>query len=84
MVALPGTRPDFFTLISSVFIEGYFLFSEQFTVMFLLIALIMTREKSYIIAGMFLGLACGFKQYALLALLACREFADSNERQKTR
>ena len=56
-------------LITSVFTEGFFLFSEQFTVMFLLLSLIMARGKAYTGAGVFLGLACGFKQYALLALI---------------
>jgi len=56
-------------LVVSVFTEGYFLFSEQFTVLLLLIALIFAREFHYALSGVFLGLACGFKQYAFLALI---------------
>lgn len=56
-------------LVVSVFTEGYFLFSEQFTVLLLLIALIFAREYQYALSGVFLGLACGFKQYAFLALI---------------
>jgi hypothetical protein len=66
---LAGYTAGLLFLITSVFTEGFFLFSEQFTVMFLLLSLIMAREKSYVGAGVFLGLACGFKQYALLALI---------------
>ncbi len=56
-------------LVASVFTEGYFLFSEQFTVLFLLIALIFARRGQYAFSGVFLGLACGFKQYAMLAVI---------------
>jgi hypothetical protein len=66
---LAGYSAGFLFLITSVFTEGFFLFSEQFTVLFLLLALIMARGKSYVVAGVFLGLACGFKQYALLAVI---------------
>jgi hypothetical protein len=66
---LAGYTAGLLYLISSVFTEGYFLFSEQFTVLFILIALILVREKAYVSAGVFLGLACGFKQYAFLAVI---------------
>jgi hypothetical protein len=66
---LAGYTAGLLFLITSVFTEGFFLFSEQFTVMFLLLSLIMARGKAYVGAGVFLGLACGFKQYALLALI---------------
>jgi hypothetical protein len=66
---LAGYTAGLLFLITSVFTEGFFLFSEQLTVMFLLLSLIMARGKSYIGAGVFLGLACGFKQYALLAVI---------------
>jgi hypothetical protein len=66
---LAGYTAGLIYLIASVFCEGYFLFSEQFTAMFLLLALIMARRLNYIGAGLFLGLACGFKQYALLAVI---------------
>lgn len=66
---LAGYSAGLLFLVASVFTEGYFLFSEQFTVLFLLLSLILARQKSYTGAGVFLGLACGFKQYALLALI---------------
>ena len=66
---LAGYTAGLLFLIASVFTEGFFLFSEQFTVLFLLLSLIMARGKAYTGAGVFLGLACGFKQYALLALI---------------
>ncbi len=56
-------------LVASIFTEGYFLFSEQFTVLFLLISLIFARKKQFVFAGLFLGVACGFKQYAILAII---------------
>jgi hypothetical protein len=66
---LSGYTAGLLFLITSVFTEGFFLFSEQFTVLFLLLALIMARRKYLMGAGVFLGLACGFKQYALLAVI---------------
>jgi hypothetical protein len=66
---LAGYTAGLLYLITSVFCEGYFLFSEQFTVLFLLLALIMVRQEHYAGAGLLLGLASGFKQYALLAII---------------
>lgn len=66
---LAGYSAGLLFLVSSVFIEGYFLFSEQFTVLFLLLSLIMAWREEYISAGVLLGLASGFKQYALLAVI---------------
>ncbi|MCK9590495.1 MAG: hypothetical protein M0Q91_00605 [Methanoregula sp.] len=66
---LAGYSAGLLFLIVSVFTEGYFLFSEQFTVLFLLLSLIMARQEAYASAGVFLGLACGFKQYAFLGLI---------------
>jgi hypothetical protein len=66
---LAGYTAGLLFLVVSVFTEGYFLFSEQFTVLFLLLALISARGCQYTLSGVFLGLACGFKQYALLALI---------------
>jgi len=66
---LAGYTAGLLFLIMSVFCEGYFLFSEQFTVLFLLLAFIMARRGDFIWAGLFLGLACGFKQYALLGII---------------
>jgi len=58
-----------FYLIVAAFVQGYFLFSEQFTVLFLLLAFIFARKREYIAAGIFIGLAFGFKQYAILGLV---------------
>jgi hypothetical protein len=66
---LAGYTAGLLFLITSVFCEGYFLFSEQFAVLFLLIALISARHENFIGAGMLVGLAAGFKQYALLAII---------------
>ena len=66
---LAGYTAGLLFLITSVFTEGFFLFSEQFTVLFLLFALIMARHMHFTASGVFLGLACGFKQYALLAVI---------------
>ena len=66
---LAGYTAGLLFLITSVFCEGYFLFSEQFAVLFILLALIMARRSDYGMAGLLLGLACGFKQYALLAAI---------------
>ena len=66
---LAGYTAGLLFLITSVFTEGFFLFSEQFTVLFLLFALIMARRMHFTASGVFLGLACGFKQYALLAVI---------------
>ncbi|MDI6719604.1 MAG: glycosyltransferase family 39 protein [Methanomicrobiales archaeon] len=56
-------------LVASVFVQGYFLFAEQFGVLFLLCAYISARKSNYALAGLFVGLAVGFKQYAALALI---------------
>jgi len=56
-------------LIGSMFAEGYLLYSEQFALVFILGALIFVRNEDYVKSGLCLGFACGYKQYALLALL---------------
>ena len=56
-------------IIVAAFVQGYLLFSEQFAVLFLLLAFILARKTQYIYAGVCLGLAFGFKQYAILGLL---------------
>jgi hypothetical protein len=67
--SLAGYTAGYLYLVISLFTEGYFLFSEQFTVLFLILAFIMARRSQFIVAGVFLGLACGFKQYALLGII---------------
>jgi hypothetical protein len=56
-------------LVVAAFTQGYFLFSEQFAVLFLLLAFISVRNSHYVPAGICLGLAFGFKQYAILGLI---------------
>ena len=56
-------------LIGSVFAEGYLLYSEQFAVIFILGSLIFARNEDYVKSGICLGFACGYKQYALLAII---------------
>ena len=58
-----------FYLVVAVFVQGYFLFSEQFAVLFLLLACIATKKEGYIVAGICAGLALGFKQYAVLGII---------------
>ena len=66
---ISGYTAGLLYLVSSIFTEGYFLFSEQFTVLFLLISLIFARKEQFVFAGLVLGVACGFKQYAILAII---------------
>lgn len=56
-------------LVVAAFTQGYFLFSEQFAILFLLLAFIATRKSQYVYAGICIGLAFGFKQYAILGLI---------------
>ncbi|MEN6610923.1 MAG: hypothetical protein ABFC24_08770 [Methanoregulaceae archaeon] len=66
---ISGFFAGFFFLVVAAFVQGYFLFSEQFAVLFLLLAFISARKSGYICAGICFGLAFGFKQYALLGLI---------------
>lgn len=66
---LSGFFAGFLYLIVAAFAQGYLLFSEQFAVMFLLLAFISARKSKYIYAGICVGLAFGFKQYAILGLI---------------
>lgn len=59
-----------FTL-NIAFAQGYFIMTEPFTVMFILLATYFagfTPRRHYLGAGVLLGLATGFKQYALLSV----------------
>lgn len=56
-------------IVVAAFVQGYLLFSEQFAVLFLLLAFILARKTQYVYAGVCLGLAFGFKQYAILGIL---------------
>jgi Gpi18-like mannosyltransferase len=66
---IAGFSSGMFYLITAVFVQGYFLFSEQFVVLFLILALLSVRAKSYLMGGLLVGLAFGFKQYAILGAI---------------
>jgi hypothetical protein len=66
---LAGYSAGFLFLVAGIFAEGYFLFSEQFTVLFLLCALVAIRSRWWVVAGICVGLAAGYKQYALVAII---------------
>jgi len=67
--SIAGYTAGLLFLVISVFTEGYFLFSEQFCVLFLLLAFIMARRSAFAGACVFLALASGFKQYALFVII---------------
>lgn len=51
--------------------QGYFVMTEPFTILFLLLATyfaLFTEKKHYLMAGLSAGIAIGFKQYALIAV----------------
>jgi len=66
---LSGFFAGLLYLIVAAFAQGYILFSEQFAVLFLLLAFISARKSQYVRAGICVGLAFGFKQYAILGLV---------------
>lgn len=66
---IAGYSAGMLFLVASVFVQGYFLFSEQFVVVLLLSGFILVRKRHYPHAGFLVGLACGYKQYAALALI---------------
>jgi hypothetical protein len=66
---ISGFSAGLLFLVAAVFVQGYFLFSEQFAVLFIFLAFMLARRSHFWGAGVMLGLATGFKQYALLAIL---------------
>lgn len=56
-------------LVGAALVQGYFLFSEQFAVFLILCAYTLARQSRFVGAGLALGLACGFKQYAVLGAI---------------
>ncbi|KUG18948.1 hypothetical protein ASZ90_011344 [hydrocarbon metagenome] len=66
---IAGFSAGLLYLVSAAFVQGYFLFSEQFAVLLLLGAFFAARRSRFAAAGLMLGLAFGFKQYAALAAL---------------
>jgi hypothetical protein len=67
---ISGFSAGLLFLVAAVFVQGYFLFSEQFAVLFLIVAFMLAREDHFAASGLCLGLAMGFKQYAFLAIPA--------------
>ena len=67
---ISGFSAGLLFLVAAVFVQGYFLFSEQFAVLFLILAFMLARKDHLAASGLCLGLAMGFKQYAFLAIPA--------------
>ena len=65
---ISGFSAGLLYLVAAVFVQGYFLFSEQFAVLFLILAFMLGRKDHLATSGLCLGLAMGFKQYAFLAI----------------
>jgi hypothetical protein len=65
---ISGFSAGLLFLVAAVFVQGYFLFSEQFAVLFLILAFMLGRKDHFAASGLCLGLAMGFKQYAFLAI----------------
>lgn len=66
---ISGFSAGMLFLIVAAFTQGYLLFSEQFAVLFLLLSFIAAQRSQYVYAGICIGLAFGFKQYAILGLI---------------
>jgi hypothetical protein len=56
-------------LVAAVAVQGYFLFSEQFVVVLVLAAYLLSRRHRWAQAGLLLGAAIGFKQYAIFGII---------------
>jgi len=67
---ISGFSAGLLYLVAAVFVQGYFLFSEQFAVLFLILAFMLGRKEQFAASGLCVGLAMGFKQYAFLAVPA--------------
>ena len=65
---ISGFSAGLLYLVAAVFVQGYFLFSEQFAVLFLILAFMLARNENPAASGLCLGLAMGFKPYAFLAI----------------
>jgi hypothetical protein len=76
---ISGFSAGLLFLVAAVFVQGYFLFSEQFAVLFLIVAFMLARRDHFLASGLCLGLAMGFKQYAFLAIPALLFLARAKE-----
>jgi hypothetical protein len=66
-----GTVAGLLFILNIGWAQGYFVMTEPFTVLFILLATyfaLCSTKRHYFIAGLSLGVAIGFKQYALIAL----------------
>jgi hypothetical protein len=67
---LPGFAAGLVFLINMALAEGFFILTEPFTVLFILLSAyaLLFMDKKYLLSGLFAGVAVGFKQYALLLI----------------
>ncbi len=67
---LSGFLAGLLFVVNLPYIEGIFIFTEPFTLLFLLASayVLLFWRRRYILAGLLAGVAVGFKQYALLAI----------------
>lgn len=66
---ITGYTSGLLFLTAGTLVQGYLLFSEPFALLFLLLAFLLIRERWLIAAGVCIGLAIGFKQYALIGIV---------------
>ena len=66
---IAGYSSGLLFLTAGTLVQGYLLFSEPFALLFLLLAFLLIRERWLIAAGVCIGLAIGFKQYALFGVV---------------
>lgn len=83
---LAGLAAGLLFLVNIGWAQGYFVMTEPFTILFLLLATYFTlfsEKRHYLAAGLCAGIAIGFKQYALIAvpLLLMVLYLDRNVRQ---
>ncbi len=67
---LPGFLAGLLFVLNLPYIEGIFIFTEPFALLFLLASayVLLFWQRWYLMAGLLAGVAIGFKQYALLAM----------------
>lgn len=67
-----GLFAGLFFLVNLIWAEGYFILTEPFALVFILLSLyalmFMGTDSKYLIAGICAGIAIGYKQYALLII----------------
>jgi len=65
-----GLLAGFVFLANMALVEGFFILTEPFTTLFILLSAyaLLFMDKKYAASGVFAGIAIGFKQYALLLI----------------